>query len=102
MSLKTLCAVCGTPSAQSRCPRHRVSETERSRRRGASGWAVNAQRRRILERELYICRKCGRRATEADHIIPLSANGSNEDWNMQALCSPCHDRKTASERGRRR
>ena len=34
-------------------------------------------------------------AREVDHIKPLAAGGSNAADNLQALCKPCHSRKTA-------
>ena len=52
-----------------------------------------ATRRRILRRDKYTC-KCGRPATDVDHIDP---SGSDEDWNLESLCSECHGRKSAAE-----
>lgn len=37
-------------------------------------------------------------ATEVDHIVPRSRDGSDADENLQALCKSCHSRKTALER----
>lgn len=57
---------------------------------------------------------CGAPATEVDHVISLRRGGSNHHSNLQALCKPCHARKTVeidggfgnpknrSELGRRR
>ena len=39
-------------------------------------------------------------ATEVDHIIPKRSGGSDAWDNLQALCKPCHSRKTAVEDGR--
>lgn len=48
------------------------------------------------------CRRCGRRATEVDHIIPLSEGGSKWDAaNCQSLCDDCHDVKSDEDRRRR-
>lgn len=33
-------------------------------------------------------------ATDVDHIVPLSAGGSNRDDNLQSLCHSCHSHKT--------
>ena len=42
------------------------------------------------------------RATILDHITPLAEGGSNEDANLQPLCGPCHDLKTAKGAARAR
>lgn len=38
-------------------------------------------------------------AEVVDHITPLTAGGTNDESNLQALCKQCHDRKTATEDG---
>jgi 5-methylcytosine-specific restriction protein A len=32
-----------------------------------------------------------------DHIVPLAIGGTDTDDNVQSLCDPCHERKTALE-----
>jgi 5-methylcytosine-specific restriction protein A len=46
-----------------------------------------------------ICTHCHQAiATDADHITPISAGGAPYDpLNLQALCAPCHGKKTKSE-----
>ena len=54
---------------------------------------------------LFLNRKgtCGRcsqkidagKAWDIDHIIPLALGGTNEPENLQILCKPCHQSKTA-------
>lgn len=66
--------------------------------RGAKGVEL---RRRFLMRN-PLCKHCqdaGRLtvAQQVDHIVPLHINGEDSDENKQALCIPCHKRKTASE-----
>ena len=56
-------------------------------------------RRRILNRDGWRCRTCGKAGRlEVDHVIPVQAGG---DWwdpaNLQTLCRPCHFAKTATE-----
>jgi len=34
---------------------------------------------------------------QIDHIKPISADGTNEDSNLQCLCKECHGDKTAEE-----
>ena len=64
-----------------------------------------ARRLRVLGRARYQCEVryegiCLGRATDCDHIRPLSEGGSDTDWNSQAACRPCHSRKSSIE-GRR-
>lgn len=58
-------------------------------------WRV-LSRKRLQDGE-YKCTKCGRIATEVDHIIPIQ---TPEGWerrldytNTQPLCTECHNRK---------
>lgn len=44
-------------------------------------------------------RKCGVKGFDLDHIIPLSAGGSDDDDNLQILCDFCHDGKTIDDLG---
>ncbi len=79
-------------------------------RRGASvavdrirGRKLDRIRRRVLLRDHYTCRRCGRVSVdlEADHIVPLFLGGAESDENRQALCRECHAAKSAEEqRGR--
>jgi 5-methylcytosine-specific restriction protein A len=43
-------------------------------------------------------------ATERDHVVPLAEGGLDDESNEQALCTACHETKSAAEsqRGRRR
>ena len=50
----------------------------------------------VLARDTYC--PCGARATEADHITPVSRGGSSDPHtNGRGLCKPCHDAKTRAE-----
>ncbi|MDS2171621.1 HNH endonuclease signature motif containing protein [Nesterenkonia sp. CL21] len=51
---------------------------------------------RILRRDAYACQLCGAEATEVDHI---KAGDDHSDENLQAICTPCHARKSSSEGG---
>lgn len=81
------CVVCGKWSDQARCPSHRAG-------RGANGWEWTRLRAQALARDLGMCQKCGKRATDVDHIIALKNGGTNDLWNLQSLCGECHDTKT--------
>lgn len=70
------------------------------------GRAGMRERQRVREEE-PLCRICldeGRTAatTEVDHKLPLSEGGTNDRSNMQGLCKPCHDAKSAAERAEAR
>lgn len=56
-------------------------------------------RRRILLRDGYACRVCGRVSVdlEVDHIVPLHLGGAESDANRQALCCECHRLKNIEE-----
>lgn len=59
------------------------------------------QRARILRRDGYQCQLhltgCLGTATDMDHVVNVAAGGSDDDSNMQALCHPCHQKKTSGE-----
>lgn len=61
-----------------------------------------AIRQAVLERDNWQCVKCGeRRRLECDHILPVKTHPelSFDPANIQALCGPCHTRKTRIEIG---
>lgn len=69
---------------------------------------MQKQRERLF-REQPLCVRCLALgltvlATIRDHIIPLAEGGTDNDDNVQPLCKPCHDVKTAEEskRGKER
>ncbi|MFI7191468.1 HNH endonuclease [Nocardia nova] len=59
------------------------------------------QRARILRRDGYQCQLhyagCLGTATEMDHIVNVAAGGTDEDDNVHAVCSKCHQAKTNRE-----
>lgn len=68
-------------------PLNRREEWDRKRARVAP---------RIFERDGHRCQECG--ATEeitVDHIVPISAGGTDDDGNLQTLCRSCNSRKGA-------
>lgn len=60
-------------------------------------------RERVLFRDNYTCRICGRVTMdlEVDHIVPLHLGGAESDSNRQAICSECHKVKSEKEREER-
>lgn len=68
-------------------------------KRGYGGKAWEAIRRRVLIRDNYQCRNCGRvcgdpKEAHIDHITPRRLTQSDDAAGLQVLCSSCHTRKT--------
>ncbi len=85
-------AVTRTPRQQYARHSKRVTSTRR--------WQV--LRHAILERDGWKCRSCGARGRlEIDHIRPVrtAPDRAFDPANLQALCGPCHTRKTRIECG---
>lgn len=67
------------------------------------GYAWQKLRKQILQRDNYLCVKCGEdgrlaEANEVDHI-KAKTHGGTDDWgNLQSLCTPCHRIKTSTEK----
>ena len=61
---------------------------------GISGGAWAVIRRHVLERDDYLCQKCGRNmglsGLEVHHIVPRSEGGTDDPQNLRTLCVPCH------------
>lgn len=71
------------------------------------GWAWGRKRERVLKRDGYICqdqRECQglTKADDVDHIVPKAQGGTDDDHNLQAICTPCHEAKTRGEARRGR
>jgi 5-methylcytosine-specific restriction endonuclease McrA len=71
-----------------------------------TGEPAKAARFRILERDRFTCRACGKTLPETelevDHVVPLHMDGDDSDANKQTLCrTPCHRDKTAQEQSTR-
>jgi len=92
------------PSVQQRIGQIDVRRGTGSVRR-IVGRKLTRIRQRILLRDDYTCRRCGRvdpgSGLEVDHITPLSLGGAESDSNRQTLCIECHKAKTAGEAGSR-
>ena len=55
-------------------------------------------RRKVLKRDGWRCRACGKYGNECDHIKPLQDGGAKYDEsNLQCLCKRCHIAKTRAE-----
>lgn len=85
-----------------RCDEHqrKAWENPSANTRALTGADRARIRRDTLAREPQ-CRRCPAPATQADHIIPIAEGGSRDDpTNLQGLCGPCHQLKTAEDRAR--
>ena len=71
------------------------------------------KREKILRAQKGVCNMCKRNTTDLgwmlrftiDHIVPLIDGGNWKEYNLQVLCTACHERKTEEENtkfGRRR
>lgn len=75
-------------------PRHSKSITR--------GLRWKTIRMAVLERDGFRCRACGARGRlEVDHVQPVrdAPGRAWEPANLQALCPPCHTKKTRIECG---
>lgn len=83
-------------------PVQQLHQTQWGSGRGGRPW--RRIRERILLRDQYTCCGCGvvTQDLEVDHIINVAEGGSDEESNLQSLCVPCHQAKTAAEAARGR
>jgi len=55
-------------------------------------------RRCVISRSEGQCASChGPPPFDVDHIVPVALGGTDDLSNLQALCKPCHRRKTSSD-----
>ena len=72
-------------------------------RRGYKGKHWEATRLRVLQRDNFQCRSCGRVVGDqpgdahVDHIIPKRLTQSDNPDGLQTLCRSCHSKKTRQE-----
>jgi 5-methylcytosine-specific restriction protein A len=84
----------------SKKPRKREARPSFYKRYGPHWEAI---RMRILIRDNWQCRHCGRvcgnkREAQVDHIVGKRLDGGDEESNLQVLCSKCHAKKSRLER----
>ena len=95
-----LCGGCGKIvegrcECQKRRPPRRNAEFRK--RYQCARW--KALRKVVMRRDEGACVMCGQMATEIDHILRADLHPElfYELDNLQALCKPCHSRKTQAE-----
>lgn len=85
-----------------RCPPHqRDYDAAMDQARGSSTRRGYDKRwRRVRAAHLVDhphCTDCGAKATEVDHVTPLSAGGTHDPWNLRSYCHGCHSRRTGRD-----
>ena len=102
--LKHPCAYFRCPELTDKqyCPIHqRITRKQRRKEQNLDYYSSKKWRRfrKIFLEEYPICATpgCNKPSAEVDHIIPRRRGGTEDESNMQALCGPCHSRKTAKE-----
>ena len=71
-------------------------------RRAFFGMVYNTQSKRYVKTKNLLCVACAdegyiTESVVADHIVQRIMGGADSLENLQALCSKCHDRKSALE-----
>lgn len=78
--------------------RWHIRRTPRSGLVSRSRGAWETLRRRVLAEAGWACELCGNPAAEVDHRVPLALGGTDDRWNLRAVCRACHRRLTAAIR----
>lgn len=79
--------------------------SKESRHKRGYGNAWDKLRKQILERDCGLCQVCATAgrvsiANAVDHIKPKTKGGTDAESNLQSICEPCHDIKTAADEGK--
>lgn len=66
------------------------------------GYRWKIIRAQVMRRDNHLCQVCIANgvmtpATAVDHIVNKADGGTDEPSNLQAICDPCHEVKTAAE-----
>lgn len=92
---------CALDWAKSNPIKRRVNESaRRARMKGSEGRFTKADLLAIVESQKWkcvVCRTSLRDGYHADHIQPLVSGGSNDKYNIQALCPACNCSKRAKD-----
>jgi len=98
---RRMCTTPGCPNFAVRGGLCAACRAKRERQRGsaaARGYGARWRRLRAAFLATHpICAVCGAPASDVHHIIPRAAGGTDDWWNLQALCHACHSAKTHSQ-----
>lgn len=104
------CRTCGvlTTNRNCRCDAHQASGWQKhqaglSRQQRGYGSSWEKRRLRILNRDSWLCQECLRigivtPASAVDHKLAKANGGTDDDSNLEGICTACHAQKTAKER----
>lgn len=86
------CLTCGRPSRSARCPAcTRTHDQQRRPSPRDRGYDAEYRRnRRLLLADHPRCHWCGDLASTADHVIPVSKGGTNDQANLVPACPACN------------
>ena len=76
-----------------------IARNRRARAKASGGKHTDADIAAILDLQKGRCAYCRIKfgKYQVDHIIPLARGGSNDRTNLQALCTPCNQAKSAKD-----
>ena len=94
-----------TPATASVSGAGKLAWSRTSRHARGYGTAWDKLRKRILERDKYLCQGCLAKqritpATEVNHKTPKAQGGTDDEANLEAICHPCHVDETARQAGK--
>ncbi|PTM56679.1 HNH endonuclease [Desmospora activa] len=79
-----------------KCPRLKPNSNKSNRKKPNPKKKQNSYQRirqKVLLRDEYTCRYCGRYGNTVDHIIPRAKGGKNKMENLVACCFDCNQAK---------
>lgn len=111
--IKKYCVICGKENSNRNRPyycsddcsieamrRQSENRTVRNTVNGTDRISYFKMRFEVLERDIFTCQYCGRRAPDVqlqvDHIYPVIKGGVTEKHNLITSCSDCNNGKSDS------
>ncbi len=94
------CVKCEPTATTDKWALHHKGKTTTQRGYG-SEW--EQLKRVVIKRDKGLCQMCLRngvvtQATQVDHKIAKANGGTDKLTNLECICTPCHDKKTAKDR----